>query len=165
MKNNLIKQALGTETVIAAIVMLVSIGIYFLFGENIVLLFPAAGYTIYIIMKALYNGFRELFRKKTTEYIPKGRKRPRGLKKYFLRIVFNKYKSIYEYEFSFSPFRYTEGKLNNYWMKLDGFSLTILPRIRKYDSKYSNNALTKIFKYFGFSFILPHHWDRIRNIS
>lgn len=162
MKNNLIKQALGTETVVVAIAMLISIGIYFLFGEYIVLLFPAAGYTIYIIMKAFYNGFRELFRKSSTEYIPKGRKRPRGLKKYFLSIVFNRHKSLYDYEFTFTPFSYDDNKLNSYWMKLNGFSLTILPRIKKYDSKYSVNALTKIFKYFGYSFILPHHWDSYR---
>ena len=49
--------------------------------------------------------------------------------------------------------------------KLMGFSACFFPRIRKYKNYYTKNALTRLFKVFGYSFIIAHHWSSYRIAS
>jgi len=116
-----------------------------------------------IILSAFYNTFKE--RKSINRehvYIPKGERRPRGLNKYIFKPLIGKMHSTYEYSFDFIPFEYEDKKLMHYENKLYGFSLTLWPRIKKYNNQYVTNWLSPIFKYLGYSFILPHHWFSFR---
>ena len=160
MKNNIIEQILSSEIFFSFIITVVCTILGSIF-DNWIFLFPAFGYIIFILIKSIIVSFKQRS-KSSSKYIPKGKKRPVGLSKFIFKPTFIKARSMYTYRFNFTGYSYKNDLLNLYHNKLNGFSLTMLPRIRSYNEIYSNNALTGLFKYFGLSFILPHHWDSYR---
>ena len=160
MKNNLLRQLFRSPVFYSAILAVIGLILSFII-DSIIPIAIAALYLVALIIISFINAFKD-FSKGKHAYIKKGKKRPTKAYRWFFRPVFNNITLDYDYEFAINEYKYDDDKYNSYLHKLPGFSATIFPRIRKYDKKYSNNAISPFFKKLGLSFILPHHWSSFR---
>jgi len=161
MKNNILNQLLGS-VIFKSLILTIIFTILMVIFDNVLFLIPPVLYILFLVFmgfKNMVNDFKNTLN--TCLRIPKGKKRPAGIRKLFFIPVFKNIKLNYKYRIE-SRYDYKDNKFNQYTNKLYGFSAIFFPRIRKYDKKYSNNTLTNLFKLFGYSFILPHHWESYR---